>query len=76
MQWPLNRLRVARAEARMSQQALASAAALPGLTQTRISLIENGHAQPSDQEKIRLAKVLRVEVATVFPETAAEEARS
>ena len=36
------------------------------LSQTKISLIENGYVVPSDEEKALLAKVLGCEVEEIF----------
>ena len=61
-----NRLRVVRAEQRVTQGQVA--AKTKSLTQTRISLIENGYAEPTPAEKKAIARALRVQVQDVFPE--------
>jgi len=40
-----------------------------GVSQSRISLIENGYVQPRDDEKERLANALRTPVDRLFPKT-------
>lgn len=64
-----NRLRVVRAEQRVTQEQVAAKTKFK-LTQTRISLIENG-AEPTDAEKRVIARALRVPIQDVFPEAAA-----
>ena len=66
-----NRLRVLRAEHRITQEQIA-AKTHGELTQTRISLIENGHAEATDAEKRLLARVLKSTVLEVFPEAGAD----
>ena len=39
-----------------------------GIPQSRISLIENGYILPKHEEKLKLAKVLKCQVADIFPE--------
>lgn len=59
-----NRLRVLRADKRLSQTTLARRARL---TQSRLSFIENGHIEPTPTERNRLARALKVDVLEVFP---------
>ena len=59
-----NRLRVLRAERRITQFLLAKKA---GMYASQLSYIENGHIQPSDDERRALAKALGVSVQEVFP---------
>lgn len=60
-----NRLRVIRAERRITQEQVA-AKTHNRITQTRISLIENG-VEPTDDEKRVIARALRVPIHDVFP---------
>jgi putative transcriptional regulator len=60
-----NRLRVLRAERRMSQMALGRRV---GISQARISSIENGYAEPSANERKKIARTLKVTVADAFPD--------
>ncbi len=59
-----NRLRVLRAERRITQLALARKTRI---NPTRISFIENGHVDPTPDERDRLARALKTEVAELFP---------
>lgn len=59
-----NRLRVFRAERRMTQLTLSRKAKV---NVTRISFIENGLAEPKPDECERLARALKAEVGEVFP---------
>lgn len=59
-----NRLRVLRAEQRMTQLTLARKVRI---NQTRISFIENGHVEPTPEERDRLARALKVAVTDAFP---------
>lgn len=54
---PTNRLRVLRAERRISQEDVARDV---GMTQTIYWRVENGYRIPSKEERRRLAKVFRV----------------
>lgn len=63
-----NRLRVLRAERRMTQLALANKARL---NVARVSFFENGHRDPTDAERKRLARALKAEVIDVFPDATA-----
>lgn len=54
-----NRLKVLRAECQITQMDLALKV---GLSKDRYWRIENGYEQPTDTERARLAKVLRVDV--------------
>ena len=58
-----NRLRVARAERAMSQQALANAV---GVSRNTIGSIETGRYEPSALLAFRLAEALDVPVARLF----------
>lgn len=58
-----NRMRVLRAERRMSQADLSRKARI---NKTRISFLENGHFEPSSQEKKRIARAFGVTVSEVF----------
>ena len=58
-----NLLREKRFKHRMSQYLLAN---LSGVSQTRISLIENELVQPSEAEKKKLAKALNKKVEELF----------
>lgn len=68
-----NRLRVVRAEKRVTQEQIESRTK-NRITQTRVSQIENGYADPSDDEKKLIARALKVDVQEVFP--AAEQVAS
>lgn len=59
-----NRLRVLRAERRMTQLTLARKARI---NVTRISFIENSLVEPTDVEQKRLARALKADVQDVFP---------
>ena len=61
--WLVNRLRVARAEQRLSQEELA---AMAGVTRQTISSIENGQYCPSALLAFVLAKRLGKPVADLF----------
>ena len=63
-----NRLRVLRAEKRVSQHQVARALRC---SQSRVSLLENGFAQPTETDLKRLCKLLGVEQADIFPQVAA-----
>jgi len=52
-----NRLRVLRAEQRVTQLTLSRKA---HINPSRISFIENGHVEPTPEERAKLAKALRV----------------
>ena len=60
----INRLRVLRAEQRKTQWALAQAA---DINSGRLSMIENGHIDPTQRERAALARVLGVDEAAAFP---------
>jgi transcriptional regulator with XRE-family HTH domain len=59
-----NRLRVVRAEKRITQLDTAIRA---GIGFTRYWKIENGYVVPTDEERADIAKALRVSVDTAFP---------
>jgi transcriptional regulator with XRE-family HTH domain len=63
-----NRLRVLRADRRITQLDLALKAKL---SQNRYWRIENGYDEPSDSEKKRIARVLKADVSEAFPEAVA-----
>ncbi len=44
-----------------------------GIPQSRLSLIENGYIQPKDEEKLKLAKVLKCRITDIFPENGGEK---
>ena len=60
----LNRLRVLRAERRMTQLTLARKSRI---NVTRVSFIENGLVDPAPKERDRLARALKADVIEVFP---------
>ena len=66
-----NRLRVFRAEQRMTQFALSRKSRI---NPTRISFIENGHVEPTLDEQERIARALKAPVGDVFPAYAPAEA--
>ena len=59
-----NRLRVIRAEQRVSQLRLGLAA---GIHPTRLWRIENGYTEPTDPERAAIARALDVSEAEVWP---------
>jgi len=59
-----NRLRVLRAEQRMTQLDLSRKSRI---NPTRISFIENGHVAPTVDECERIARALKTAVTVVFP---------
>jgi transcriptional regulator with XRE-family HTH domain len=61
----MNRLRVVRAEKRISQFRLRLET---GVNQTKISFIENDLVEATADEKKALAKALKVGVEEIFPE--------
>lgn len=61
-----NRIRVVRAEQRVSQREVA---ALAGLEVTRLWRIENGYAEPTPAERRVLAKALGVTQRELWPST-------
>lgn len=63
-----NRLRVLRAERRITQLTLARKA---GMNVARVSFFENGLAEPKPRERARLARALKVPVVEAFPEAEA-----
>ena len=60
----MNRLKVIRAERRLTQFKLAL---LSGITQSRLSYFENSLLMPTDDEKKKLAGALGMEVEGIFP---------
>jgi len=58
-----NRLRMVRAERRLTQIRLALRARIH---QSRLSLIENGYAEPTKEERERIAKALQLSEADIF----------
>ncbi len=69
-----NRLRVVRAEKRVSQFSLAR---LTGINQTKISYIENDLVDATEEEKTKIAAVLGLKVAEIFTggKTAAKQGK-
>lgn len=65
-----NRLREIRFFKRINQYQLALQT---GLTQSRISIIENGYVTPKDDETGRLARALGVSIDELFPTGAHDE---
>jgi len=63
-----NRLRVLRAERRLSQMEAAEAS---GISHNRYWRIENGWTEPTKEERRSLAKIFDVPVSAVFPSEAA-----
>lgn len=63
-----NRLRVARAERRMTQLDLARAA---GVSQSTLSLIENGYVEPTPDQRADFARILETPETELFPGVAA-----
>jgi len=59
-----NRLRVIRAERRITQL---DAAVSSGMNKTRFWTIENGYAAPTDKERAAIAKALGVAESEAFP---------
>lgn len=59
-----NRLRVVRAEKHLTQIRLALKTKIH---QSRLSLIENGYAPPTDDERGAIAKALGLSVQEIFP---------
>lgn len=59
-----NRLRVLRAEQRMTQWTLAQKSRINPST---VSLIENGHIHPTPSQRDRLARALKAAVLDAFP---------
>lgn len=59
-----NRLRVLRAEHRVSQM---DAAAALDMSRDRYWKIENGFLEPSDDEAKALARLFKVEINDIFP---------
>lgn len=68
-----NRLRVLRAETRLTQY---NAARKARISHNRFWRIENGYIEPTDDECARLARLFKVDVGQVFPSRAAEQAVS
>lgn len=63
-----NRLRIIRAEKRLTQ---IDAAARAGIGVTRYWKIENGYIDPSETERAALARALRCSVSEAFPSAVA-----
>jgi transcriptional regulator with XRE-family HTH domain len=68
-----NKLRVLRAERRVTQRDVAKKT---GLGETRYWRIENGYEQPTDTERAKLAKALRVEESALGFDQVMESAAS
>lgn len=67
-----NRLRVVRAEKRVTQEQIETRTK-NRISQTRVSKIENGSADPTDDEKKLIARALKTTVEDVFPVPAESE---
>lgn len=67
-----NRLRVLRAERRMTQFQLAQKSRINPAT---VSLIENEHLSPTQEQRERLARALNTDVTDVFPPKAKSTSR-
>lgn len=63
-----NKLRVLRAEKRLTQL---DAAARAKIGATRFWKIENGYIEPTPEERTAIARALRVAVSDAFPESVA-----
>jgi len=61
----MNRLRIVRAEKRISQFRLRLET---GINSTKISFFENDLVEPTEDEKNKLAKALGVSVEEIFPD--------
>ena len=64
-----NRLRVVRADRRLTQRMIASRT---HITQTRISSIELGYIEPTESEQKRIARALKASLIEVFPNAIVE----
>lgn len=60
----INTLRVRRAERRVTQLKLAQAI---GVSQSQISLIENGDVEPTPEQIRKMARFLKAPPAVLFP---------
>ncbi len=58
-------LRIARTRKRMSQYELSFKT---GISQARISLMENGFRQPTKEQSKKIAEALQVDTKELFPE--------
>lgn len=67
-----NRLRVLRAERRISQMDLS---ALAGIKENRYWRIENGYVDPTDTEQALLAEALQTTPSELFPAPSTEAAQ-
>lgn len=63
-----NRLRVLRAERRISQM---DAAAHLGMSRDRFWKIENGFIEPTEDEERALARLFKVQLEEIFPDAVA-----
>lgn len=70
MKRDVNRLRILRAERRLTQTAIWKRT---GIQASRLSLLENGHVQPSEAESHKLARVFRLAIKDIFPGDAGSE---
>jgi transcriptional regulator with XRE-family HTH domain len=61
----MNRLKVRRAEVRMSQFSLRLKT---GINQSKLSFFENDLIEPTKDEKVKLAEALGVNVEELFPD--------
>lgn len=62
-----NRLRVLRAERRLTQEDVEARTRNPKVLQSKLSLIENDHIEPTQAERRSIARALRVTVEEAFP---------
>lgn len=67
-----NRLRIVRIVGGLTQYGLRNRT---GINTAKISLIENGYIQPSDEEKEVICKALNVSVEEVFPKHDSQKAK-
>ncbi len=58
-------LRIARTRKRMSQYELSFKT---GISQARISLMENGFRQPTKEQAEKIVKVLKANIEEIFPD--------
>ena len=58
-------LKVARVKKEMSQYELSFKT---GISQARISLMENGYRQPTKGQAVRIAEALQIDIEEIFPE--------
>jgi transcriptional regulator with XRE-family HTH domain len=61
----MNRLRIVRAEKKMTQFKLS---VLTGIIQSKLSYIENGLIEPCEDDKRKIAEAMRVKVEEIWGE--------